>query len=811
MQQFPQPFVPHSRRLEALLYGPHAVQRESIERLLRIVTLNVVACLLLCLAVAAELTPAWSTGVVVAYGTLGGLGFYAALRSGFSRRWQDPSLAYPLLLFSASAVALSYALIEEARGAALQLLCLLLAFEMDRLNWRQLLKVSLYTIGALAGESLVRWVLEPHAVQVSVEVYNLLMAGVLLPVAILVAAEVRRLHKRQFLQHQELGRTLTQLKELSTRDALTGLLNRRHMSVLLEQEQKRQRRSGQPFHVAILDIDWFKRVNDQYGHGTGDAVLQAFSKLASAALVKSDTLARWGGEEFLLLMPGADEARAVSALLQVREAIAGHDWNSIAPGLQVGFSAGASLHGATDSMSTALERADRALYQAKENGRGQTIFASEPDSAHAGRAESVAPIVGAAQPVFASGGESFSPSAESIKAVKGASKLEDDLVQPPQTVLPSGLLKRLGDLVLSQRADVRDHLRMPMLAMALYAIWVAVFYWYAIPSGQMDATLGMWLIRYDMLAIVAFYPLIRSGWSARHQDGKLALPQVLVACGACMLGYAAAPVLRASVLHLMCVVQVFAMVSLYPRASRIAGAGAVSCLLATLVVMAWIAPPDFNVKLEALKILMTCFVVGRLSMLAYDYSQVREKVESEKRELGHAVAKVQELVIRDALTGLFNRKHLQDLLIREHERSGLTGHGSCLALIDLDHFKRVNDTHGHHIGDEVLQGFAKASQSTLRESDVIGRWGGEEFLVLMYDTAPSDAGLLALERLRTCIADATFPSVPTLKVTFSCGILQIDPNEPIAQMLERVDRALYKAKAGGRNQCVIADRVVSPA
>ncbi|MBA4108283.1 MAG: hypothetical protein C0487_01640 [Leptothrix sp. (in: Bacteria)] len=793
--------MPQSSPLETLLYGRHAVQRESIERLLRIVTLNVVGCLLLWIGVLAGFNQAWGTGAVTAYGTLGALGFYAALRSGFSRRWPDPSLAYPLLLFSASAVALSYALIDEARGAALQLLCLLLAFEMDRLHWRKLLRVSLYSVAALSGTSLVRWLVEPQAVQVSVEVYNLLMAGVLLPVAIIVGAEVRRVYKRQFQQHEELGRTLAQLNELSTRDTLTGLLNRRQMLVLLEQEQKRQRRTGQPFHVAILDIDWFKRVNDQYGHNAGDAVLQSFSTLASAALAKTNALGRWGGEEFMLLMPGADDAQAINALLRVREAIAGHDWGSIAPGLQVGFSAGASQHVISDSVSSVLERADRALYRAKENGRGQTVMASE-----VGSAESSVPVGRAVQPISAFGSEPFPPNAAPRNTAKAApSDQRDDAVRARQDALPGGLLKRLGDLVFSQRADIRDHLRMPMLAMALYVIWIAMFHWYAIPSGQMDATLGMWLIRVDMVAIVAFYPLIRSGWSARYQDGQLALPQVLVAYGTCMMGYAAAPALRASVLHLMCVIQVFAMVSLYPRSSRIAGAGAVLSLLVTLAVMAWIAPPDFNVKLEALKILMTCFVLGRLSMLAYDYSQVREKVESEKRELGHAVAKVQELVVRDALTGLFNRKHLQDLLTQEQERSGHTGQESCVALIDLDHFKQVNDTLGHQVGDEVLQRFAKLAQSTLRESDVIGRWGGEEFLVLMYDTAPSGAGLMALERLRKCFADCTSPNAPNLKVTFSCGISQIDPGEPIAQLLERVDRALYKAKAAGRNQCVIAE------
>jgi hypothetical protein len=113
---------------------------------------------------------------------------YAGLRSGWSKRCRDPSLAYPILLFSVSSVVLSYTLIQETRGVALQILCLLLAFEMDRLSWPRLLVASLCAVSALASISFAQWVLEPAAVQVSIEIYNLLMAAVLLPLAIIVAA-----------------------------------------------------------------------------------------------------------------------------------------------------------------------------------------------------------------------------------------------------------------------------------------------------------------------------------------------------------------------------------------------------------------------------------------------------------------------------------------------------------------------------------------------------------------------------------------------------------------------------------------------
>jgi GGDEF domain-containing protein len=102
-------------------------------------------------------------------------------------------------------------------------------------------------------------------------------------------------------QKQELTVALEQIQLMAAHDDLTGLLNRRHMVVLLEQETQRSLRSGRGFCLALIDMDHFKRVNDRYGHAAGDAVLRAFSDTAQAVLRRSDVLARWGGEEFVLM------------------------------------------------------------------------------------------------------------------------------------------------------------------------------------------------------------------------------------------------------------------------------------------------------------------------------------------------------------------------------------------------------------------------------------------------------------------------------------------------------------------------------
>ena len=158
---------------------------------------------------------------------------------------------------------------------------------------------------------------------------------------------------------------------------------------------------------------------------------------------------------------------------------------------------------------------------------------------------------------------------------------------------------------------------------------------------------------------------------------------------------------------------------------------------------------------------------------------------------------------KDTLTGLYNRRKLEaklSELLAAHLR-GRRGsdrqHPVFLAVIDLDHFKRINDKHGHLIGDEVLLVFADLLQRTLRENDLLFRYGGEEFIVILQDTAYDDAQEV-LERLRQQVATHAFPQVD--EVTVSIGYAAIDGHHLPTEVIEEADRALYYAKENGRNQ-----------
>ena len=164
-------------------------------------------------------------------------------------------------------------------------------------------------------------------------------------------------------------------------------------------------------------------------------------------------------------------------------------------------------------------------------------------------------------------------------------------------------------------------------------------------------------------------------------------------------------------------------------------------------------------------------------------------------------AELERLAYSDRLTGAANRRRFEALLEQEMERNERYGAPLSLIMIDLDHFKRINDRHGHEVGDGILAGLAGVVQQHLRSVDVFGRWGGEEFVVLLPHTRLTGAAESA-ERLRRSLAATDFPTVG--QVTASLGYAEYTPGATQRNLLRRLDDAVYAAKAAGRNVCVAA-------
>jgi diguanylate cyclase (GGDEF)-like protein len=175
------------------------------------------------------------------------------------------------------------------------------------------------------------------------------------------------------------------------------------------------------------------------------------------------------------------------------------------------------------------------------------------------------------------------------------------------------------------------------------------------------------------------------------------------------------------------------------------------------------------------------------------------------RRLDAAEARIVEMAITDELTGLHNRRYIGQRLGEELARSRRNGRACSCILFDIDFFKRVNDTHGHAAGDQVLRGVAAAAREALRESDLLGRWGGEEFLAVLPDTDLGGAGVMA-ERLRQALEAMRVPfQGKTFTATVSLGVVEALPGHDLdardaERMVARADEVLYRAKSAGRNR-----------
>jgi diguanylate cyclase (GGDEF)-like protein len=169
-------------------------------------------------------------------------------------------------------------------------------------------------------------------------------------------------------------------------------------------------------------------------------------------------------------------------------------------------------------------------------------------------------------------------------------------------------------------------------------------------------------------------------------------------------------------------------------------------------------------------------------------------------ELNRTLELLQKLATTDKLTGLHNRARLDELIADEHRYLVRHPRASSIAILDLDHFKAINDTHGHLTGDRVLSEVALVLAQSVREIDRLGRWGGEEFLVLMPD-ATSEGARIVAERIQETLRRRDFGVDGA--VTVSAGIASYRPGESVSAWISRADEMLYQAKNGGRNRVLV--------
>jgi diguanylate cyclase (GGDEF)-like protein len=228
-----------------------------------------------------------------------------------------------------------------------------------------------------------------------------------------------------------------------------------------------------------------------------------------------------------------------------------------------------------------------------------------------------------------------------------------------------------------------------------------------------------------------------------------------------------------------------------------------SIIITGLILLEFIHPEIFyQYKNQSVRYADT--IISMLFALASNYFILRAFIELYYKQLDKVKEyseKLEALVVRDSMTNLYNHAFIVNRLSEEIEKAARYQRPLSILMIDIDHFKRVNDTYGHTFGDEVLTQIAQSIQTKCRSVDIVARYGGEEFLVILPETCSTSAAIIA-NRLRQMIADIPFENGIT--VTISGGIAQYQTGDTASTMFTRADSLLYEAKNEGRNRISLA-------
>ncbi|RZJ14934.1 MAG: GGDEF domain-containing protein [Acidovorax sp.] len=363
--------------------------------------------------------------------------------------------------------------------------------------------------------------------------------------------------------------------------------------------------------------------------------------------------------------------------------------------------------------------------------------------------------------------------------------------------------QRLRDVVLSTDPRRRTLVSMALLALVLMASSAGVMLLVAMASSEVNRAAVQWWAAISVGGLLVMTAFIRSGETARLNDPSLTVPQMVWTITSGAVAYVIAGDARGVVPSVLAMILFFGTFGL--TVAEVMGIG-VYALLAFACAVA--ATTRVNASpfgyLDTAYALMVLIVLGGSIALNLRIQRIRSRLREQREALAHALAVNRELATRDELTGLPNRRAMQDLMDLEHRRSLRSGRPMLLAELDIDHFKRVNDSHGHATGDRALQAFAGVVRASVRDTDVLARWGGEEFVLMLSDTQVEDAREL-LERVRTAVAAIEIPhATGVLRLTVSAGLALHLPGDTVELTLERADQALYTAKSLGRNRVVVA-------
>jgi len=598
------------------------------------------------------------------------------------------------------------------------------------------------------------------------------------------------------------------LAHMAELDVKTGLHNYRHFERTLEDELARSQRAGQPLAVLFTDLDHFKQVNDRYGHAVGDRVLLQTANLHTAALRRTDLVARFGGEEFVALLPGTDVDEALQLAERVRAAIESHEFDAGegGPTLRCTISVGVAVApGDGSDPITLMKNADHALYQAKRtrNAVGQRAAAVERSTVETTQVE-VTPPRATALPVKAS-------------AILWA-------------VVACGLILAAASTLQIQRLDIWTA-ALPLILLTVASEFLGVRI-YEAGRDRISFSLSAAATMIAVTALPPAAPLVSLAGSmvhalrARRRDAprtlfNLANPPFAAAAAAIAylalrpigqdLGFShlLAGSVAAITFYLFNSGLVAVLVSMSTRRSLIdvlresgwsAPINVFLCLTGAFIGDAHpvLGPVGtFVFVVPVLMMRLTLDLYSKRSQRAITTLQaLNTQLETEITQRKRFEASLEHQALHDPLTNFPNRSYLLERIAESTSGAEDDAEPFALLLLDLDRFKEINDTFGHQCGDLLLLQVAQRLRDRLRSDDTIARLGGDEFGVLL-PGAKADGAVKAARVILEALEQPLILEGQELEVHASIGIaLSPEHGRDPDVLMRRADVAMYVAKRG---------------
>jgi len=324
-------------------------------------------------------------------------------------------------------------------------------------------------------------------------------------------------------------------------------------------------------------------------------------------------------------------------------------------------------------------------------------------------------------------------------------------------------------------------------------------------AGTVPLNIGAAYVATGLVSVVLYLALSETGFTERFKDHYFVVPQLFVGTAIMLAFTYLAPEVGVMFLCTLFLVVNFGSLRSTPAQTAVVWTMmTVGVAALFLLTNKPLGMPHANHLERFATMLVFVLTIGRCMFLGIFSSSMRQSLYKSGLKLKEAYRRIEELAELDELTGSFNRRSIMRMLEEEIARSHRLNAPCTVALIDLDFFKRINDLYGHPTGDEVLRTFAITAFANIRSVDRFGRYGGEEFLLILPDTDETSA-VQMLDRLRGIIAELDWSAFSSgMRVTISAGVAILRANEISDTLLARADGALYASKARGRNRITSA-------